>query len=99
MDRAEYLLVCLAEECAEVGHAVGKALRFGLTSYSPGNYGPRNDDLIVRELHDVFAVLELLTESGVLDRGYYGEAIKEKKKMVERFLSHAEKLDAARRGT
>jgi len=30
MNRTEHLLVCLAEECAEVGQAVAKALRFGL---------------------------------------------------------------------
>ncbi len=30
MNKTEYLLVCLAEECAEIQQAVDKALRFGL---------------------------------------------------------------------
>lgn len=89
MNRTEHLLVCLAEECAEVGQAVGKALRFGLTDNPPGG-GLRNDEYIVRELHDVFAILELLTECGALDRGHYGTAIKEKKEKVERFMRYAE---------
>jgi len=43
----EHLLVCLAEECAEVGQAVGKALRFGLKD-SPPEGGLPNDEYIVR---------------------------------------------------
>jgi NTP pyrophosphatase (non-canonical NTP hydrolase) len=89
MNRTEHLLVCLAEECAEVGQAVGKALRFGLTDSPPGG-GLQNDKYIVRELHDVLAVLELLTECGALDRGHYGEEIREKKEKVERFMRYAE---------
>jgi len=49
-----------------------------------------NDEYIVRELHDVFAVLELLTECGALNRGHYGAAIREKKRKVERFMRYAE---------
>lgn len=89
MNRREHLLVCLAEECVEVGQAVCKALRFGLTDSPPGG-GLRNDEYIVHELHDVFAILELLTECGALDRGHYGTAIKEKKAKVEQFMQYAE---------
>lgn len=30
MNKAEHLLTCLAEECAEIQQAVSKALRFGV---------------------------------------------------------------------
>lgn len=48
-----YLLVCLAEECTEVSHAVAKALRFGLNHEWPGR-GLTNRAAICDELRDVF---------------------------------------------
>lgn len=36
MNLQEHLLSCLAEECAEVGQCVSKALRFGLQDAQPG---------------------------------------------------------------
>ena len=35
MNKQEYLLTCLSEECAEIQQAVSKALRFGLDNYNP----------------------------------------------------------------
>ena len=52
MTRTEYLLVVLAEECAEVAHAASKAIRFGLTDV--------NVRKIVEEYYDIIAVFELL---------------------------------------
>lgn len=89
MDTTEHLLVCLAEECAEVGQAVGKALRFGLTDKPPGG-GLRNDAYIVRELHDVFAVFEMLVESGALSHGEPRLDINLKKAKVRQFMEYAQ---------
>lgn len=65
MNRTEHLLTVLGEECAEVQQRVSKALRFGLDEVEPGQALP-NRDRIVKELHDLFAVVEMLQERAIL---------------------------------
>ena len=55
MNRVEYLLVCLMEECAEVQQAAAKALRFGLTD--------QNLDDLYGEYVDVAAVFGMLADT------------------------------------
>lgn len=55
MNRTEYLLCCLAEECTEVGQRVSKALRFGLREVQPMQ--PLNNaERIREEMRDLLAV-------------------------------------------
>ncbi|MEH3046477.1 hypothetical protein [Sphingomonas adhaesiva] len=65
MNRTEHLLVCLAEECDEVGQRVSKALRFGLSEVQPGQ-PLTNADRILEELRDLFAVASILASEGVI---------------------------------
>lgn len=65
MNRTEHLLICLAEECAEVQQAITKALRFGLDDGYP-NAGTTNAQEIGREFIDVVAVMEMLVDFGVI---------------------------------
>lgn len=65
MTRQEHLLLCLAEECDEVGQRVMKGLRFGLAEVQPGQ--PLNNaDRIVVELQDLIAVAVILGREGAL---------------------------------
>lgn len=90
MNTKEHLLVCLAEECAEVAQAVGKALRFGLYD-TPPKGGLANNDYLVREFNDVLAIIELLQANGAnLDGIGCRAAIDEKKAKVGRYMLHAE---------
>jgi NTP pyrophosphatase (non-canonical NTP hydrolase) len=59
MNKTEYLLVCLAEECSEVSHAVAKSLRFGLDD---GHRGITNREQLRLELADVLAIANLLND-------------------------------------
>lgn len=61
----EHLLLCLSEECDEVGQRVSKALRFGLSEVQPGQQ-LSNADRILDEMHDLLAVLAILQRRGVL---------------------------------
>ena len=88
MDRIEHLLVCLAEECAEVQHAVAKALRFGLDDGYPGA-ASTNAQGIARELCDVLALVEMLEDAGVLERPTDTHAIERKKAKVMAFMEYA----------
>jgi hypothetical protein len=61
MNKTEYLLTCLAEECAEVGQRASKAIRFGLDETQPGQ-DKSNAMRMLLELMDVMAVFEMLIE-------------------------------------
>lgn len=56
-------LAILAEECGEVIQLVGKILRFGLDSHHPADPETKNRDLLVSELTDVEAAIQLLTDA------------------------------------
>jgi hypothetical protein len=89
--RHEYLLVCLAEECAEVTHRISKALRFGLKEIQPGQ-GRTNEQRIYDEIADLYAVLEILEEWGVLKPRAFTEtdaAMRAKKIKVEKFMDYS----------
>jgi hypothetical protein len=88
MNRAEHLLSCLAEECAEVGQRVSKALRFGLSEVQAGQE-MTNATRIAAELRDLISVARILCEEGILDShamtpGFGCVAAKRAK--IERFM-------------
>jgi NTP pyrophosphatase (non-canonical NTP hydrolase) len=93
MNRTEHLLVCLAEECAEVAKAVSKALRFGLDDGAPGSDATNAQD-IAGELNDLVAVAELLEECGAIPRRHSIRDIEAKKAKVLSFLEYAERRGA-----
>lgn len=89
MNKREHLLICLAEECAEVGQSVAKALRFGLKD-SPPVGGPTNEESIVQELNDILAIIELLIDDGCSFNNVGDQtAIDTKKDKVMRFMEYA----------
>jgi phosphoribosyl-ATP pyrophosphohydrolase len=89
MTETQYLLGCLAEECAEVAIRASKAQRFGLDEVQPGQ-GLSNGQRIIEEVNDLFAVLEMLTPhglslDGILDKG----PVEAKKAKVARFMDYS----------
>src|SRR5882724_4325374 len=59
MNFREYLLVKIAEECAEVGQRASKALCFGLSEKQPGQ-DANNQDRLFDELDDLALIVEML---------------------------------------
>ena len=91
MNRQEYLLVCLGEECDEVALQASKALRFGMGDHEPGKIAT-NETRILQELSDLMAVVEMLQESGAIRRYDEGEQrgqIIAKKARVEHFMNYS----------
>ena len=87
MNRSEYLLTCLAEECAEAAQRVSKALRFGLREVQPGQ-PLTNDDRICDELRDLIAVAHILHSEGVI--GWFMPEsldVTSKRDKIERFMA------------
>lgn len=92
LTKREYLLTCFAEECNEVAQRCTKALRFGLDEIQPG-MELRNDERIMAEVADLFGVLELLTDGGVLS--YPLELVpfvQAKRAKVEFYLKYAQSI-------
>lgn len=65
MKRIEMLFCQLAEEASEVAQEAMKCNRFGPNDVYAGA-GIPNCERVVRELNDMFAVLEMLRDSGVI---------------------------------
>ena len=89
MNRTEHLLVCLMEECDEVGQRCSKALRFSLSEVQPGQ-PLSNAERIVGELKDLITIAEMLVECGAIPdftRSFPEVAAKAMK--VEKFMELA----------
>ena len=91
MNRTEYLLTCLAEECSEVQQAVAKALRFGLDVGFPGGRTTNAQD-IAKECVDVIGVIEMLETDKLIDNIRTRKAIDKKKIKVHHYMEHSKKL-------
>lgn len=102
MKTSDHLLACLSEECAEVAKECCKALRFGLddkVTLDPrgprGTDGPTNAEKIAAELRDLFAVAEMLTETGLIPSMWFNkEAVEAKKYKVRAYMAYARSVGA-----
>lgn len=96
MNRKEYLLSCLAEECCEVGQMVSKALRFSTEEVYAGT-GTTNAQRLVDELHDLIAVATILEREGVLVGVQPSEErIEAKRLRIERYMALSREYGALR---
>lgn len=98
MTRTQYLLNCLAEECAEVAQRASKAARFGLDEAQldlPEDFGLTNAVRIEHELADLLAVYNMLQfeNSGLFVTGVTGATaialMDAKQRKVEKYLKYA----------
>ena len=100
MNTIEYLEVCAEEEAGEVAvaalgvaKAISKALRFGLTDINPERLQTATE-VLVAELNDLEAVVEMLQEAGVKLPGLHDrEAIEAKKKKVSAMVTYSAKVN------
>lgn len=89
MNRNEYLLTCLAEECAEIQKDVCKALRFGIDDLDPHKSDATNRQKIASECCDLVAVIELCEEAGIIDRTGSLLQIEQKKSKVLKWMEYS----------
>lgn len=90
MNRTEYLLTQLADECIEVAQRCHKALHFGLTETQPGQ-DKTNAQRIEQELQDFYGVVDMLDDEGIISMGLDHVAMADKKRKVEHFINYARK--------
>lgn len=92
MNTIEYLLSCLAEECAEVGQRCSKAQRFGLDEVYPYT-GLTNEEAICLEFNDILATIELLQFYGISLKDIGNrKAITTKKEKVIKYMKYSKEL-------
>lgn len=89
MNKQEYLLTCLMEECAEVQKCAAKIQRFAATEEYEGR---SNADRLADEVVDLLAVLELVIEAGVVPQKYATTHINQKKDKVRRYMQESIRL-------
>jgi NTP pyrophosphatase (non-canonical NTP hydrolase) len=97
VNREEHLLVCLAEECAEVIQQVSKTLRFGMEDTSPElpvEQAQTNKERLVAEITDLLAVLGLLEGQGIIELPKDPLKFQAKMARVMKYLEHAERTGA-----
>lgn len=95
MNRQEYLLTVAAEECAEIQQAISKALRFGLNATHPDTPMLTNELQILREFHQLEAMMRMLIEEGILTQTDFNEraAIMDNKEAkVKKYMEISRKL-------
>ena len=94
MDREQRLLGQLGEECGEVSKECSKANNFGLDSFYPHDPNrTTNRQLIVDELNDLMAVVEMLVEEGHIPENWESEEKKKlKKDKVNMFIQVSKDL-------
>ena len=91
MNKTEYLLTCLIEECAEVQQAATKALRFGLNNKLLGGL-ITNAQSIGKECVDLIAIIEMIGEAGIVKKIDTISLIEQKKVRVLSYMQESRDL-------
>lgn len=94
LNATDYLLLCLAEECAEIQKICTKSLRFGLDSHDPNDPDKiMNIDKLKTEINDVLAVTRIFEYSGFWNGEVQDtQMIIDKLLKLEHFTEISEKL-------
>ena len=72
----------LIEECSEVQQAISKIFRFGMNSRYPENSPRDNMDDLHLEIGDLLAMIEILTDYGILDQDLLAKATLSKRERL-----------------
>lgn len=89
MNRTEYLLTCLMEECAEVQQIASKCQRFGFDNHHPADpVRKTNASELHRELNDLRAIEFMLAREGYIEFDSHsdGWTLEKKIKKVEHYM-------------
>jgi NTP pyrophosphatase (non-canonical NTP hydrolase) len=79
MNKNDEILLIAQEECAEVTQAISKVFRFGIDAE---HNGATNKQRLTEELGDLHCMIELLIESGIIDRNGLIEASAKKREKL-----------------
>jgi NTP pyrophosphatase (non-canonical NTP hydrolase) len=95
MTYRQFLLVKLAEECAEVAHAALKQAQLGKDSTNFGKLPETNEEHLMSEFADVQAVFHILQEAGEVrfyEEHRLAEMVNIKRERIEKWLQHSRNI-------
>jgi len=91
MNKIEYLMTVLSEECAEVAELCSKVNRFGIDNIAPDET-LSNRKRLINELNDIYGVVALLMEEQILpEKCINGALVQTKKKKVDSYYKEYKK--------
>lgn len=88
MNKTEYLLVKLAEECVKTAQRATKALTFGLDEIQEGQE-LTNAERIVYEFNDIVTIIIELKRLGVIGKYINEDMIFLKRKKLDKYMEYS----------
>lgn len=85
MDKEQYYLKLIEEECAEIIQICSKASRFGIDNYPPSNPETTNRKRLKEEVNDLFGALMALEDNCSIDVSADEYMVLEKVNKIERY--------------
>lgn len=89
MNKIEYLLVKLAEECAETSQRATKALTFGVDEIQEGQE-LTNAERIIYEFNDIMTIMIELNRLGVFKEIVNEDMILSKKDKLQKYMIYSQ---------
>lgn len=90
IDKEQYYLTCLAEECAETIQRISKIFRFGLDSAHPKYGSVPSRTLLAEECGDILGVIDELIALGTIDETVLAEHRVNKPARIEKYREEFE---------
>lgn len=83
-------LTLLMEECAEIIQICSKIKRFGMDDYHEKTGNITNLDLLHRELGDLYCIVKIMVDNGILDIYEIEELAEEKPTKLKKYYRRIE---------
>ena len=92
LNKGQFLLLKLMEECAEVSQEASKCIQFGLYE-TYVEVGISNKERLERELNDLQAIIEIIKEQLCVDSNFSKlEDVEDKKEKLNKYLKYSHQL-------
>lgn len=96
MDKEQYYLQLVAEECAEIIQVCSKATRFGIDNFPPKQPTATNRVRLKEEINDLLAVLQVLQDECGIDTEMEPELVSKKINKVGKYTELSWTLNKVR---
>ena len=91
MNRQQYLLCKIAEECSEIQKIAMKAQQFGMDSRNPDTL-ESNSESLKKEWNDLYTIIVTLQNEFGIDLWFENEFIIEKEKKLSKYYEISKEL-------